>query len=147
MNWNRKDKEPIETLQIIKEILEINEINTKISSEMNFKDLWFSNRIEFADLNGKGTNGKGITYEYALASGYAEFMERLQTRLFFKELFFQQTKEISKEQIVPEILQDIYIKVFKEYLKRNSLFNIQTINQLIQCKDKQYGELQKRIKG
>ncbi len=143
MNWNRKDKEPIETLQIIKEILEINEINTKISSEMNFKDLWFSNRIEFADLNGKGTNGKGITYEYALASGYAEFMERLQTRLFFKELFFQQTKEISKEQIVPEILQDIYIKVFKEYLKRNSLFNIQTINQLIQCKDKQYGELQK----
>lgn len=63
MNWNRKDKEPIETLQIIKEILEINEINTKISSEMNFKDLWFSNRIEFADLNGKGTNGKGITYD------------------------------------------------------------------------------------
>lgn len=35
MNWNRKDKEPIETLQIIKEILEINEINTKgVSQEM-----------------------------------------------------------------------------------------------------------------
>lgn len=31
-----------------------------------------------------GTNGKGTTYQYALASGYAEFMERLQNNLLFK---------------------------------------------------------------
>lgn len=35
------------------------------------------------DLN-IGTNGKGTTYLYALASGYAEFMERLQNKILFK---------------------------------------------------------------
>lgn len=77
MSWNRKDKKPEETVQIIKDILKRNGIDTKVLREMNFEDLWFSCRIEFTDLNDKGTNGKGITYEYALASGYAEFMERL----------------------------------------------------------------------
>ncbi|SKC38045.1 ribosomal protein S12 methylthiotransferase accessory factor [Bacteroidales bacterium WCE2008] len=32
-----------------------------------------------------GTNGKGRTYEYALASGYAEFMERLQNGLVYDQ--------------------------------------------------------------
>lgn len=31
-----------------------------------------------------GTNGKGISYEYALASGYAEFMERIQNNMLFR---------------------------------------------------------------
>ncbi len=31
-----------------------------------------------------GTNGKGTTYQYALASGYAEYMERLQNNLLFR---------------------------------------------------------------
>lgn len=29
---------------------------------------------------GIGMNGKGSTFEYALASGYAEFMEKIQNR-------------------------------------------------------------------
>lgn len=40
-----------------------------------------SNRLEKLNI---GTNGKGITYQYALASGYAEFMERLQNNLLFR---------------------------------------------------------------
>lgn len=40
-----------------------------------------SNRLERLNI---GTNGKGTTYPYALASGYAEFMERLQNYLLFK---------------------------------------------------------------
>lgn len=48
----------------------------------------FTVRISIAnerlkDLN-IGTNGKGTTYLYALASGYAEFMERLQNKILFK---------------------------------------------------------------
>lgn len=31
-----------------------------------------------------GTNGKGVSYQYALASGYAEFMERLQNGILFR---------------------------------------------------------------
>lgn len=30
-----------------------------------------------------GTNGKGRSYDFSLASGYAEFMERFQNRLVF----------------------------------------------------------------
>ena len=32
-----------------------------------------------------GTNGKGRSYEYALASGYAEFMERLQNGVVYNQ--------------------------------------------------------------
>lgn len=32
-----------------------------------------------------GTNGKGRSYEYALASGYAEFMERLQNGIVYNQ--------------------------------------------------------------
>ena len=80
-NWNRKDRNPEETVQMIKDILEENGIHTKITNETEYNNLWYSNRVEFAELNGKGTNGKGISYEYAMASGYAEFMERLQSRM------------------------------------------------------------------
>lgn len=33
-----------------------------------------------------GTNGKGSSFEYSLASGYAEFMEKLQNRYLYDEL-------------------------------------------------------------
>lgn len=50
-------------------------------------DCLFASRVimsgKFSNLN-VGTNGKGITYEYALASGYAEFMERLQNNMLFR---------------------------------------------------------------
>ncbi|MDR0754293.1 MAG: YcaO-like family protein, partial [Prevotellaceae bacterium] len=33
------------------------------------------------DKSDIGANGKGISFEYAMASGYAEFMERIQNRI------------------------------------------------------------------
>lgn len=48
----------------------------------------FTARISIANDSLKnlniGTNGKGTSYLYALASGYAEFMERLQNKILFK---------------------------------------------------------------
>lgn len=41
-----------------------------------------------------GTNGKGRTYEYALASGYGEFMERFQNRILIEPSFIQQMHEL-----------------------------------------------------
>jgi ribosomal protein S12 methylthiotransferase accessory factor len=35
-----------------------------------------------------GTNGKGTSIEYACASAYAEFMERLQNNILIKKPFF-----------------------------------------------------------
>jgi len=41
-----------------------------------------------------GTNGKGRTYEYALASGYGEFMERFQNRILLEPSFIHQIHQI-----------------------------------------------------
>ncbi|MDR0755187.1 MAG: YcaO-like family protein, partial [Prevotellaceae bacterium] len=37
------------------------------------------------DKSDIGANGKGISFEYAMASGYAEFMERIQNRILFSD--------------------------------------------------------------
>ena len=143
MNWNRKDKDPKETIRTIIDILEDNQIETKISSENEFKNLWFSNRIEFVGLNGKGTNGKGITYEYALASGYAEFMERLQTRMLFEGLFPRKYANKYVEELEEKMLCTTYLEIFGRYLKRNRLLDVSKIEQIIGCKGKQYNILKK----
>lgn len=41
-----------------------------------------------------GTNGKGRTYEYALASGYGEFMERFQNRILIEPSFIHQIHQL-----------------------------------------------------
>jgi len=54
---------------------------------------------------GLGTNGKGMTFQYSLASAYAEFMERLQNDSILKNNYvhYQNNKEILKSfQIHPD---------------------------------------------
>lgn len=77
--YNRKDKLPLETINLIKKILSENKIKIKESKITNINNSVFSVRLELKNIPGVGTNGKGITKEYALASAYAEFMERLQS--------------------------------------------------------------------
>lgn len=45
-----------------------------------------------------GTNGKGRTYEYALASGYGEFMERFQNRILIEPSFIHQVHQLLQEE-------------------------------------------------
>ena len=74
---NIKDAKPIDTVNKIKTILKKNNIETE--------ELWletgvpycFSLRVSVKDTT-FGTNGKGLTKEFALASAYGELMERLQ---------------------------------------------------------------------
>lgn len=79
---------PQQTISRIKEILS--------TIEMDIEEEWFQNkggvdscRIRIVNNGLKkfdiGTNGKGMTREYALASAYAEFMERLQNKTMFRE--------------------------------------------------------------
>lgn len=84
-----KAASPTETVQRIKRLLA--DVGIKVKEETrSLKDLVYSARItitngliEELDL---GSNGKGVSPEYALASGYAELMERLQTRLLYDDM-------------------------------------------------------------
>lgn len=81
-----KDDEPKNTVEKIKKILKTlninleenfyvdNDCNAPISLRLNIKNNWHL-----------GTNGKGTSKENALASAYAEFIERLQNLFLFDD--------------------------------------------------------------
>lgn len=87
MDWNRKDCEPETTIGRIKGILYNIGLEENWVTKNNYKDLWFSNRLEIAGLPGIGANGKGISEAYAQASAYAELIERLQSGMLLGDLF------------------------------------------------------------
>lgn len=72
-----KDERPIKTVEKIKEILKSHGIETEESWMDSGVPYCYSLlvRIEGTTFS---TNGKGLTKEFALASGYGELMERLQ---------------------------------------------------------------------
>ena len=76
-----KDELPVNTINIIRSIL--NDLGI-LTTERCINPIGglYSTRVEIAGTN-IGTNGKGTTYEYALASAYAEFMERLQNQVLY----------------------------------------------------------------
>lgn len=83
-----KDASPRQTIEHIKQILNTLGIKTR-ETLYNKDNLCYSCRIvidshglESLDI---GTNGKGMTPEYSLASGYAELMERLQNKFLVNE--------------------------------------------------------------
>ncbi len=72
-----KDADPVDTVNRIKEIL--NRLGIQVEEEWTESGIsnCYSLRVNVKGT-ALGTNGKGITKEFAAASGYAEFMERLQ---------------------------------------------------------------------
>ncbi len=76
-----KDRNPIETVKIIKKILSDNDISVDeilTSEDKNKNELVPSVRVCLKGIEIIGTNGKGTCIDNARASGYAEFMERIQ---------------------------------------------------------------------
>lgn len=82
-----KAREPEETVAIIRNILA--ECGITVSEDKRYYEeadvyscrIWISGGdLEYGDF---GTNGKGMTESYSLASAYAEFMERLQNLILF----------------------------------------------------------------
>lgn len=90
-SWNRKDRDAAETVGLIQSILDTCGIKTRISSETNYNDIWFSTRVEIDGFLQVGTNGKGVTREFSLASAYGEFMERLQSGLLLGSFYKNKT--------------------------------------------------------
>lgn len=142
INWNRKEKNPEDTVNDIVQILKNNSIETVVTSKTCYKDLWFSCRIEIKGLSEKGTNGKGISDSFAMASCYAELMERLQTRMLYSGLY-QKKEEKRNETISKKATKDMFKSILKEYLEKNHFSDDENINKLLLCKNGQYAELKK----
>lgn len=85
--WNRKDDLPQNTVSKFKNIINNLGIKTSVVSEEKYQDNWFSNRIEIEGLLYVGTNGKGVTPDYTMASALGEFMERLQSGALLGHLY------------------------------------------------------------
>lgn len=77
-----KAAHPSETVASIKAIIEKNRLPVT-ETLLGDGDMFCSCRISLSynEDTSIGTNGKGMDMQYALASGYAEFMERLQNRV------------------------------------------------------------------
>ena len=88
---------PVVTVKNISDIL-FNKlgIRLKVKEYAEEDSLFFSSRVdvETDELKGFaiGTNGKGLTREYSLASAHAEFMERIQNGLLFHHRYFATAK-------------------------------------------------------
>lgn len=122
--YNRKDALPEETIKRIKKMLKDNKIKVKESKIININNSVFSVRLELKSIPGVGTNGKGITKEYALASAYAEFMERLQTKFLLKATFLN--KENEKKAFCDEFYMD-----YNEFIKNEKIVKNDYIDELM----------------
>ena len=85
--YNRKDKNPIETIKTIKTILKSLGIKIREYPLKSISNSYYSIRIEIKGFYNMGSNGKGISKEFAMASAYAELMERLQSRMLIRNYF------------------------------------------------------------
>lgn len=75
-----KDRDPKDTVDGIVDMLEQVGLDTEVRWTSHPFEGLCSNRVTIAGTN-IGTNGKSTSEEYCLASGYAEFMERLQNNI------------------------------------------------------------------
>lgn len=82
---------PLQTIQNIRKILNDLGIFTT-ESHVGLNGAYYSCRVVIDNNNlglvNIGTNGKGMSKEYALASAYGELMERIQNRLLFRSMYF-----------------------------------------------------------
>lgn len=125
---DRKDSKPEDTIKRIKSILSDCGIDTKIV-EMHNNEICYSVRVELCDFSGIGTNGKGMTKEYAMASAYGELMERMENGALIDFLFPYKEKQRYctnfKENVIDNFC-DLYQDIDNQ--KRNKLRNYVSSN-------------------
>lgn len=107
---SRKDRQPSETVKIIKDILKSN--NYQVSEKGLKRSLRGSYSIRLELNNGKGANGKGTTLGLAKASAYAELIERLQSNMLNKKRIT--TNIIDKKHDIYEILLNMASNEYKK---------------------------------
>lgn len=83
---NYKDNDPISTVNNIRNILSKHELLPIETNWFNSVEGFYSIHLQLPRLN-IYSNGKGVSNEYALASAYGEFMERLQNQVAYRGRF------------------------------------------------------------
>lgn len=131
MAFHYKEVNPQETIARIKGILEERGISINERwIESGLKNC-FSVRVTVAGTN-IGTNGKGISRELALASGYAEFMERFQSgRLLFINTPTPSDVELSVEDVLTQ--SEVYLQCLADsiYQKHKKKVTLRQLAELI----------------
>lgn len=107
--FHYKECSPENTIKKLKEILEKLNIATKESYVKKSSIDTFSLRVSIVGTD-IGANGKGISLEYARASAYAEFMERLENGIL-----------ISPSHLIPK--NSFYISYDEQNLTAEQLIN------------------------
>lgn len=99
MKKKYKDKLPQETIKEIRNFLTSTGVLLREQSWCKYD--FYACRLTVSNSGLScfdiGTNGKGRTYEYALASGYGEFMERFQNRILIEPSFIHQIHQLLQE--------------------------------------------------
>lgn len=123
-----KDDLPINTINKIRNILNDLGILTVEKGWLNSAKGYYSVTVSIANTT-LSTNGKGTSYEYALASAYGELMERIQNQAPFRlntdlsqedneyKGFFYSPDE--KEMSIKEIIDDDNEWIHDKFLKVN----------------------------
>lgn len=109
-----KDATPIETMNKIRNILHSLDVLTVENWLDSSVEDCYSLRVS-VDGTSLGTNGKGTTQAYALASAYAELMERLQNQLIYNGTRSDKLKSHAGFHYVPD---EKYLS-FEEIVKNN----------------------------
>lgn len=118
--WNRKECSPDETIIRIRSILSKYGIPTSLTAEYDYKELWYSNRLELLSTTFIGSNGKGVSREYAIASAYGEFMERIQSKFLLNGLFFRKFEPSNNNK---QISSMVLKKLHSRYTNLSDLSN------------------------
>ena len=88
-----KDRTPEETVDAIRSILDGLGIETEVIALNHPFYGTYSNHVRIKGTN-IGANGKGTTEAYALASGYAELLERIQNGMVAKRCYHTHLYEL-----------------------------------------------------
>ena len=120
-----KEDTPENTIKKIRDILYNIGLTTYETFWGNPYEGIYSVRIETTEKQGKfGTNGKGRNVEYTLASGYAEFLERIQNGLYtttssINRKFLNKIKQETGFYFYPDekfITKEQFLQLPKDYL-------------------------------
>lgn len=112
-----KDASPEITVKRIKSILD--EIGLEVNEEWNEPESIIGTYTVRVTIKGTnvGANGKGVSKDYARASGYAEFIERLQNDILLDDCV------LGKKEGIPFILNpDEVVKSAREIVEENNAF-------------------------
>lgn len=120
-----KDARPMDTVERIRGILDECGIKTTVIWSESDVPNCYSLRVNIEGTK-VGTNGKGVTKDFALASGYGEFMERLQLgNIWRNKMTFDKgvsSADAQSRDIPAQALLDRNLKWFESYSKE--LFDI-----------------------